>query len=56
MAKFLKKILVSGIIGVSSLLTEKEPRIAEMAQSEEHQKKPRHVEVKNLFYTMFYQA
>lgn len=52
MAKFLKKI-ISGIIGVSSLLTEKEPRIAEIAQPEEHQKKPRHMEVKYLLYTMF---
>lgn len=52
MAKFLKKI-VSGIIGVSSLLTEKEPTTAEIVQSEEHKKKPRHMEVKYLFYTMF---
>lgn len=52
-AKFPKMILVSGIIGISSLLTEKETRIAEVAQSEVHQKKLRHMEVKNLFHTMF---
>lgn len=53
MTKFPKKILVSGIIGISSLLTEKETRIAEVAQSEEHQKKLRHMDIKNLFHTMF---
>lgn len=47
MAEFLKKTLEGSIIGVSSLLTEKETWIA---QSEKHRgKKPRHREIKNLF-------
>lgn len=53
MATFLQKILGRGIIGVSSPLTEKETRNAWISQSEEHQKKPRYIEIKNLFKTIF---